>query len=336
MPNRQKVNLIDIAERENLAHAAFLAARGKRSRFGVQRYLRDLDTNLNELSEAILGESYTPQPLREFMIHDPKQRTIHAPGFRDRVLHHAVILRAGPQIDRTLIDDSFACRTNKGAIAAVLRAQHFTRRSAWFLKVDIAKYFHSIDHDLLLQRLSRRFKGAGFLDLLTRIVQGFHASSGKGLPIGALTSQYFANLYLNDADRWLTARNEVCGFVRYMDDMICWFDSKAAARRTLNELEPFLAEELALTLKSGAQINQSDRGISFCGHRIYPGIIRLTARRQKLYRKACRRWERRFLSGEVSAIELQSGYASAFSITKHANAVEWRRRRLGQHCMDEV
>ena len=336
MPTRQHIQLIDIADRANLTEAVYLAARGRRKRSSITTFLANLDQNLNSLSETLMDGNYAPQPLRQFVIHDPKRRVIHAPEFRDRVVHHAIILQAGAQLDRTLIDDSFACRVGKGSVAAVLRAQHFSRRFAWYAKLDIAKYFHSIDHDLLLQRLSRRFKGAGFLDLLTRIVQGFHASSGKGLPIGALTSQYFANLYLNDADRWLTARNEVCGFVRYMDDMICWFDSKAAARRTLNELEPFLAEELALTLKSGAQINQSDRGISFCGHRIYPGIIRLTARRQKLYRKACRRWERRFLRGEVSAIELQSGYASAFSITKHANAVEWRRRRLGQHCMDEV
>lgn len=336
MPSRLKLTLTDIVQRDNLAKAAFLAARGKRSRFGVQRYLRDLDANLNELSEAVLEDGYIPQPLREFVIRDPKHRIIHAPGFRDRVLHHAIILQAGPQIDRTLIDDSFACRINKGSIAAVMRAQHFTKRSDWFLKIDVAKYFHSIDHNLLFERLLRRFKGVEFLNLLHRIIAGFHSSPGKGLPIGALTSQYFANLYLNDADRWLIARDEVLGYVRYMDDMICWFDSKAAALRTLFELSDFLKENLALTLKANTQVNRTERGISFCGHRIFRGIIRLTKRRQERYKAACIGWERKFLAGEIDAIALQCGYASAFSITKHADALEWRRCRSGQHLINEI
>ena len=336
MPSRLKLTLTDIVQRDNLAKAAFLAARGKRSRFGVQRYLRDLDANLNELSEAVLEDGYIPQPLREFVIRDPKHRIIHAPGFRDRVLHHAIILQAGPQIDRTLIDDSFACRLNKGSIAAVMRAQHFSRRSDWFLKVDVAKYFHSINHELLFERLRRRFKGMEFLNLLDRIIAGFHSAPGKGLAIGALTSQYFANLYLNDADRWLIARNDVRGYVRYMDDMLCWFDSKAAALRTLSELGEFLRDHLALKLKANSQVNRTERGLSFCGHRIFPAIIRLTKRRQRLYRSACIRWERRFLEGEIDAFALQCGYASAFSITKHADALEWRRSRMHQHLIDDI
>jgi len=336
MPHRLLINLIDVAERANLADAVFLAAKGKRRRAGVRQFLAGVDDHLNRLSDSVLTETYVPDPLREFVIHDPKRRTIHAPTFRDRVLHHAIILQAGPQMDRTLIDDSFACRSGKGPIAAVMRAQHFSRRFPWFLKGDLASYFHSINHELLLERLNRRFKGAGFRDLLRRVVSGFQTRPGTGLPIGALTSQYFANLYLNDADRWLIARQNVCAYVRYMDDMICWFATKDAALNTLAELKEFLSEYLVLTLKPGSQVNRTACGISFCGHRIFPGIIRLTARRGQLYRKACRRWERRFLNGEVSASDLQNGYASAYSITKHADSVEWRRRRLEQHMLDEI
>lgn len=338
MPRRQKVILNDIANRSNLTHAVYLAAKGKRSRASVQQFLLNLDQELNRLAQVILARSYLPDPLREFAIHDPKRRTIHAPSFRDRVLHHAVILQAGTQIDQTLIDDSFACRHGKGTIAAVFRAQHFSRRFPWFIKVDIAKYFHSIDHELLLYRLERRFKGAGFLELLRKIIGGFHSEMGfgRGLPIGALTSQYFANLYLNDADRWLISQSEVRGMVRYMDDIICWFDSNATARHTLAMLHEFLAEQLALRLNSSPETNRTSRGVSFCGHRIFPGTIRLTVRRKKLFQAAIQRWERSYLNGDISASLLQNGYASAFSIVKHADSLGWRRKVLEQHWVDEA
>ena len=336
MPSRQKISLIEIADRKNLAHAVYLAAKGKRFRFSVQQYLGHLDHHLGELSDAILSESYVPEPFRELIVHDPKRRIIHAPTFRDRVLHHALVLQIGPQIERTLVDDSFACRLGKGTIAAVLRAQHFSRRAPWFVKVDISKYFHNVDHELLIQRLTRRFKGPAFLRLIDRLIGSFQSTPGKGLPIGALTSQYFANLYLNDADRWLVARRDVLGMVRYMDDLICWAPDKISARRIFQELQEFLDEQLKLVLKPGSQINRAEQGVTFCGLRIFPGIIRLTTRRKKRYRAACRRWERQFLQGKLSANGLQDRFASAFSMVKHANAVEWRRRRLGEHAVDEI
>ena len=107
----------------------------------------------------------------------------------------AIMLRAGEQLDRTLIDDSFACRVGRGSVAAVLRAQHYSRRFAWYAKLDIAKYFHNIDQRRLLEMLERRFRGPQFMELLTRIIASFQVEEGKGLPIGALTSQVFANLY---------------------------------------------------------------------------------------------------------------------------------------------
>lgn len=334
MPRRNRITLLEVADRENLTRAAWQAARGKRQRRSIQQFLAALDENLNRLADEVLSGEFAPAPYRSFSIHDPKPRIIHAPAFRDRVLHHAIINVSGSQLDRTLIDDSFACRTGKGPIAAVKRAQHFTQRFDWYAKVDIQQYFHSVDHELLLERLARRIKGDEFLELLTRIVHSFETSHGRGLPIGALTSQYFANLYLNDADRWL--QPSVRGLVRYMDDSVCWFDDRMAARDITRSYRQFLSEHLHLTLNSDLQIHRSREGLSFCGHRIYPGIVKLTRRRQRLYVRACRRWEHLYLNGHVSAQQLQSGYASAFSLTKHANAVEWRRQRLPQHLVDEI
>jgi len=336
LPTRQHIQLIDIADRANLTEAVYLAAKGRRKRSSVTTFLANLDQNLNSLSETLMDGKYAPQPLRQFVIHDPKRRVIHAPEFRDRVVHHAIILQAGAQLDRTLIDDSFACRVGKGSVAAVLRAQHFSRRFAWYAKLDIAKYFHSIDHSRLLEMLDRRFSGQPFRELLARIVDSFQAERGKGLPIGALTSQYFANLYLNEADRFCVAQRAVGGFVRYMDDMILWSSTKHGAIGSLARLTEFLWEHLGLRLSRPPEINRSTHGLAFCGHRIFPGIIRLSKRRQRQYLRTCLRWERRYLQGEASKGELQTGYASAYSITKLADSLQWRRRRLGQHLVDEA
>lgn len=336
MPNRLETALEDIADRGNLLRAVWQSSRGKRSQRSVCRFLSDLDANLNQLVGQILDGTFKPDPLRQFTVYDPKRRTIHAPSFRDRVLHHAIMFQAGPHLDATLIDDSFACRIGKGSLAAVQRAQHFARRFPWFAKVDIQQYFHSIDHQLLEVRIARRFKGDGFLQLMSTLIDSFHTQPGRGLPIGALTSQYLANLYLNDADRWLLARPEVRGMVRYMDDTVCWFRTREDALRIHERLVEFLDEALRLTAKPDFQLNRTACGVTFCGHRIYPGIIKLTLRRQRRYRSICQRWEAAYGAGWITAQELQARYASAFAITKHAEATAWRQRRLKQHLVNEI
>ena len=336
MPKRVRISLDQIADWRNLQEAAYLAGNGKRSRPAVERFFRQLDRNLSSLGKGILEGTISPGAYREFEIYDPKRRIIHAPSFRDRVFHHAIMLQAGKWIDRSLIDDSFACRKGKGSIAAVHRAQHFSRRFPWYVKVDVHQYFPSVAHSILMSRLARRFKGRGFLSLLGRVVGSFASGPGHGLPIGALTSQYFANLYLDKADRWLLALPSVRGLVRYMDDTVCWLETKKEATTIIRELNSFLRSNLKLTISSKTQINRVDHGLSFCGHRIFPGTIKLTRRRQRLYVRACRRWEATFVRGQISTNELQGGYAGAFAIAKHAESATWRRRRLKHHLIDDV
>lgn len=331
-----RVSLDQIADRKNLAHAVYLASRGKRSHANVRHFLSSCDENLNGLAREIADSSYLPSPYREFVIHEPKRRTIHAPVFRDRVLHHAIVLITGEHLDRTLIDDSFACRVGKGSLAAVHRARSFCQRHPWYAKVDVLQYFHSVDHNVLIDAFSRRFKGERFLNLIERIVRSFEASNGKGLPIGALTSQYFANLYLNLSDRWLSAQQEVRGIVRYMDDTICWSNDKTSAKAIVVRLEEFLREQLQLELSPRTQLNRSSHGLPFCGHLIFPGIVKLNKRRKRLYVSACMKSEREYVDGKISAIELQAAYASAYAISKHANSLEWRKRRLKQHLLTEA
>jgi hypothetical protein len=182
-----------IIDRDNLRLALHQALRGKRSRPDARAFVAQLETNLEALrtslarGDVVLGESH------QFTIFDPKQRLITAPCFRERVLHHAILNVCEPVFERWLIDDTFACRKGKGRLAALERARRFAARNGYFLKLDVRRYFESIAHDILVARLERLFKDDRLLALVRRIIASFAAAPGRGLPIGSLTSQHFAN-----------------------------------------------------------------------------------------------------------------------------------------------
>jgi hypothetical protein len=324
---RTRIGLADVADLDNLAEATFRAARGKRHRAEVGAFLSRLDQNLEGLRREILDGSIRVGQGRHFRIRDPKPRQIYAPCFRERVLHHAVMRPIGPVLDRGLVDDAYACRTGKGTFAAVQRAQQHARRFPWYVKMDIRAYFASIDHAILEQRLRSRFKGEEVLGLIHRIVAAHQDAPDKGLPIGSLTSQVFANDYLDPLDRFLLETRRVAGLVRYVDDFVFWTCKRAEAVRTTQEIQAFLARELLLTAKEPVQINRSERGVTICGFRVRPGTIRLSQRRRRRYLDARRHCEQDYLAGRIDAGELQRAYDAAHAITAHADARAWRRAR---------
>jgi hypothetical protein len=328
---RSRVGLAAIADWHNLAAAFQRAARGKGERDEVRRFRADLNGELARLRESLLDGSVEVGQMRSFRIRDPKPRIIHAPCFRERVLHHAVMAHVGPVLDRTLVDDTYACRAGKGALAAVLRAQHHQRRWPWYAQIDIRSYFASIDHAILLALLERRFKDRGLLALLARIVESHRAEPGRGLPIGALTSQHFANYYLAGLDRLLLEGCRVRGMVRYMDDLAWWGDDKTAVRDALDQARAYARDRLRLTVKTPVQIGRSRAGLPFCGYRILPGRLLLSRRRKRRYAECRRDWENAYAAGRIDARALQAGYAAALAITAHADAAAWRREQLRRH-----
>ena len=328
---RLRIDLIGIAAWDNLLPAVWKAARGKRQRPDVACFLSALDVRLNRLAEDIVAGAVPYGRYRSFYIHDPKRRLIHAACFEDRVLHHAIMNLAEPVFERVLVPTTYACRPGKGVHRAAIQVQHNLRRFPWFVQVDVDGYFPSIDHRLLFALLQRRFKGGDFLDLLWRIIDSYHSHPGKGLPIGSLTSQHFANHYLNGADRFLLNASPVCAMVRYMDDIICWCADKASARQVLADLREYLHDQLSLRLKPSTQINRSARGVTYCGFRILPGATRLTPRKKRRYRILREQWESACLDGEIDSRTLQQAYAAVHAITLHTDSQTWRQRNLQLH-----
>ena len=217
--------------------------------------------------------------MRRFTIFDPRQREITAACFADRVLHHALLNLAEPRLEAALLPSSFACRPGLGVHAAVAAVQRQLQRWPWWVQVDVAGYFPSIDHGLLMAMLARRVKGVEHLALWQRIVASGvtpvpeGAGPRVGLPMGALTSQHVANAYLDAADRFLLGRPEVGGHVRYMDDIVWWYRTRAEAEQTLALLTDFLWQARRLRLKPSAQVGESRHGLRFCGFEARRGAV---------------------------------------------------------------
>ena len=326
--HRTRIDPVTVADYDNLADAALKAARGKRTQHEVKNFFARFDTNLARLADAVLTGNVPLGGYHCFQVYDPKPRLIHAPSFPDRVIHHALLNRMVETFERTEVASSYACRPGKGVLAAAQAAQCAIRRFPWYVKIDIRGYFNHIDHAILFNLLGRRFKGRGGLALLKRIIDSYHTDPGRGLPIGTLTSQHFANFYLDGLDRLLLETLRVQAHVRYMDDILWWCESKSAAKAQLEAVRTFASQYRRLEIKPNPQINRSVRGVTFCGFRILPGALRLSRRRRLCYQRGRNHWEAAWRNGEIDARELQTAYAAIHSIVAHGDTRGWRCTQL--------
>lgn len=330
MVRSSRATLADVLATDNLAWATWRAARGKHDRPEVAAYLSRCEAEWDALRAGIHDGSFALGDFVRFVIRDPKLRVIHAPRFRVRVLHHALVHVIGPVLDRQLVDHTYACRVGKGTLRAVRRVQHLLLRQPWYVKIDVRRYFDSIDHAVLIPFLHRRFRDAGLRDLLTRIVQCHSVEPGHGLPIGALTSQHFANAYLGQFDRFLLEELRVRGMVRYMDDVVWFCGDGASAHDSLARARGWLRGRLHLEVKPNARVQRSAHGVGYCGFRVLRGALLLSARRRRRFAAACRAALAGWRDGEVSEAGLQTLGTAAVAITAHAHARGWRRAWLQQ------
>ena len=250
MPKRSRIQLEDVATWPNLVEATWNAARGKRHQKEVVRYVGDLEGNLTKLQRSIFRWQCTRRSWNH--LSDSRPEASSHPCSHLRRAYSAPRHRG---VGRTCTRSKLWWPTpspagrERGTHAAVLRAQHHARRHDWFGKLDVRQYFATIDHHTLLRMLDRRFKDRRLKHLMARIIDAHHTEVGRGLPIGSLTSQTFANFYLNPFDRLLLEQTEATGIVRYMDDVVWWGDSKAAVLRIGREAKAFLNKELLLDSK---------------------------------------------------------------------------------------
>jgi len=314
---------------ENLLLASKKALRGKKSRASVAHFYFHLENELITLQSELASENYRPSSYHQFEIREPKVRQICSSRFRDRVVHHAICNWIEEPLERRLIHDTYACRLGKGAHAAVNRTQEFTRRNKYFLKCDIRKYFQSIDHSILKSLLRRILKDKKLLRLIDLIINhGVPDSApGKGLPIGNLTSQHFANFYLGELDHYLKERLRLKAYVRYMDDFISFSNDKNDLQELLEKIRQFASEKLKLELKKEVvRIAPVSEGVPFLGFRIFPNLIRLQRPNLVRFRKKLKKREAQFRAGLIDEKQLAVSVGSMVAHIQHVNSTRLRRR----------
>jgi retron-type reverse transcriptase len=317
-----------IATWENVALAFHKAAAGKRRRPAVERFAANLDGELNDLVRELAGGSWQPGIYERFTVRDPKVRVIHAAPFRDRVVHHAIMNVAGPCFEHGAVAHSYACRQGRGNLAAVYHAARCTRSHRFFLKLDIRRYFDSIHHDTLRELFRRRFKDGAFLRLLDRVLDSFHVTAGRGIPIGSLTSQYFANLYLDAMDHWIMEGLGCPAYARYMDDFVLWHDDEGVLQRWLGEITAWLAAERRLELKSAPHPARCREGVPFLGYRITPAGVLLGRRARRRFSSTLRDCEEAHAAGRLSSLQLQRRTDALLAFVRVAECRSWRQRFL--------
>lgn len=266
-----------IAEMDNLMLAFCKARRGKQCKREVVDYSLNITENLHSLRERIINGTLRVGNYHYFEIFDPKKRTICAASFEERIVHHAVMNVCKERFERHLIFDTYATRDGKGVYAAIDRARGALLKYRYVAKLDVRKYFDSINHDVLKMKLARLFKDRDLLQLFDRIIDSYEVAPNVGIPIGNLTSQYFANYYLSDLDHYIKEVLRVPVYVRYMDDMLLFADDLSELRAFVSNVEAYLAENLHLSLKP-TQIGSVNSGVSFLGYRLLPHRILLNRR----------------------------------------------------------
>ena len=327
---------------ENLLAAAQAARRGKRFKPNVARFDFNLEHELFALGDELRSHIYRPGPYHTFTIREPKTRLISAAPYRDRVVHHALCRIIEPVFDRTFIKDSYACRVGKGTHLAVEEFSRHARRYGYVLKCDIAKYFPSIDHDILAGLLARKIKDPRVLWLIRVIVEASNAQDficrhftgddlftplarRRGIPIGNLTSQFFANVYLNGFDHFVKETLRCEAYLRYCDDFVVFGHDRQSLWAIKAAMGHYLST-LRLTLHPRkCQVFPTWAGVDFLGYRVFPTHRRLrattTKRAIRRLREKARAWQRGVLSME----RWRQSLASWLGHAQHADTYGLRR-----------
>ena len=344
---------------EHLLAAHKEASKGKRYRHEVMTFSDRLEDNLFNIQRKMKDGTYRIGPYRKIWVYVPKKRLVMALPYPDRVVQWSIYMYINPIYDKLFIEDSYACRKNKGGEKAILRLQYWMKKVSrqpgeeWYtLKLDISKYFYRINHKILLQILSKRIEDPDLMKFIQKIVDGaaqpFGLPPGKspqetpaeewrndvGIPIGNLTSQLFANIYLNELDQYCKHTLHCRYYIRYMDDVVI-LGHKQELAKIKEKIETFLHERLELDLNKKTSIKPVRQGVEFVGVRIWTTHMKIrksTIRRKKRTVKGI---SRKYATGKLTKEELIRRVASVNGSMKNVEC-ESLRWRLNQIFINEL
>lgn len=348
-----------VVDYDNLYRAYLNARLCKRYRYEVLNFSAHLEDNLVKLQKELIERTYTLGKYREFYIYEPKKRLIMAQPFKDRVVQWAIYQVLNPVFAQGYITDSYACIKERGTHKAVKRLHYWLRQVGkkpekyYFLKLDISKYFYRIDHDVLMGILKRKIRDDDMIFLLDKIVNSSETNFGlppgkspgevkrldrvseKGMPVGNLSSQMFANLYLNELDQYCKRTLGIHFYVRYMDDVIILHQDKDQLHEWKRIIDTFLKEKLQLDLNEKTCIRPITLGVEFCGYKIWNTHIKLRKSTALKMKRNLKKLQKEYAAGEVTVEEAKQTISSYLGILKHCDSYSLKRTIFGEYGSSE-
>ena len=337
---------------ENLVRAYQKCRRGKRYESLAAQFDFDWESQLLRLQKELISNAYRPGAYRNFYIYEPKRRKISAAPFRDRVVHHAIVRVLEPIYERRFIYDSYACRIGKGTHAAIDRAQTFLRNYGYYLKTDIVKFFPNVDHEVMRQTICKTIADSALkrlIDLVLVSGEGVLDDEAtneyfpgddllailrpKGLPIGNLTSQFFANVLLDQVDHFAKETLRVPGYVRYADDMILFSNSKEELWRFRERLAEFLALQRLCIHPKKTYVRCSSLGVAFLGLKLSRSGRRLPQSNIRRFSSRLRRMRWLWSNGQIEPKKIGESLVGWTNYADGTNSIGirkaiWKRVRF--------
>ncbi|WP_413174485.1 reverse transcriptase domain-containing protein [Anabaena azotica] len=343
---------LQITDFENLLTAARQAQKGKRFRENILEFNYHLESELAQIKIELETKNYQPGEYHTFQIVEPKRRMISAAPYRDRVVHHALCNIITPIFEKTFIYDSYANRVGFGTHRALRRFTKFARSSRYVLQCDICKYFPSIDHEILKSLLRRKLKCQETLWLADIIIDNSNEQETilnhfpgddlftplqrrRGLPIGNLTSQFFANIYLNGFDHFVKEDLRAKKYVRYVDDFALFADDKEFLADARKAIENYLARLRLKIHPVKSQLFATFKGANFLGFRVLPDRIRVRTENLRRAKRRLRQIQQDYTQGKIGDKEITQSIQSWFAHLEHGDTWQLRQQILASLVLPE-
>ena len=333
-----------LCSKENLISAFRKARKGKSKKGYVIHFESNLIKNLRNLQNDLKDKKYYPSRLKKFVIRDPKTRTIHASIFRDRIVHHAIINILKPIYEPRFINDSFASRKDKGTHLAVERFEYFMNKvssngkkikkpfnnnsiQGYVLKADIKHYFDTIDHEVLINILRKKIRDEDLIELVRIILHKFYSPiKGKGLHLGNYTSQFFANIYLNNLDYFVKHRLKAKYYIRYVDDFVILHKDKKVLFEFKDKIEKYLISLKLELHRDKSEIHALRNGITFLGYRIFYHHKLLRKRNIRYFKNKLNNKLELYRQGLIDKEHLESFLCGWFGYSNFANTYNFNKK----------
>lgn len=291
MPKNVEENFYKNLKFKYMYDAFIRSAEGKRYNKEVILYKLNLSNNITNTLKILYSGTYEPGKYNQFLITQPKERTIRALPFKDRIVQQWYVEQfIKPIFIPKFIKDSYACLPGRGVHRAVRQLNKYMyntyqkNKDAYILKCDISKFFYTIDKEILFKIIKKKVKDKNFLKLTKQFI--YDTNDQIGIPIGNYTSQYFANIYMNTLDHYIKEECQIKYYVRYVDDFILILNTKEECKELRQKIEKFLDKKLKLKLNKKTNYFKITDGVNFLGYKVFPNYILLkNTNKKKIYKK---------------------------------------------------